>query len=182
MVAAGAERQHVARIRELTVRVVEEALGAELGRRLEPVLVAVRRCDQDDQLVVGLNGDAVELGRLGRAPDRALHRRIEAQGFCREAQHVVGIVDPLAEPVPLVPVEREMTKQARQRPLDGLDPGREQEGDGGDDLARGVRLAFVARRREVGDHVATRLPPPLLDDRSDDLAQAVERLEGGHPQ
>ena len=42
-----------------------------------------------------------------------------------------------------------------------------------------IRLAVVARRREVGDHVAARPLPPLLDDRGDDLAEAVERLEGG---
>ena len=90
VVAAGAEGEHVARVRELTVGVVEEALGPELGRGLEPVLVAVRRRDQHDQLVVGTNGDTVELGRLGRAPDRALHRRIEPQRLGREAEHVVG--------------------------------------------------------------------------------------------
>ena len=70
------------------------SVGTELGRSLEPILVAVRRRNQHDQPVIGSNGDTMELGRLRRAPDRALHGRVEPQRLGREAENVVRIVDP----------------------------------------------------------------------------------------
>ena len=143
VVAPGAERHDLAVGGELAFGAIEEARHHEALRIVETFVVAVGRSQYHDHSVARRDLDVVEAHGLGGSAGQELHRREEAQRLCGDACQEISILATCHEIVPVVAVDQEVAKQARQRPLRGLDSRGEEKGQGGDDLLLGQRLVVV---------------------------------------